>query len=119
MLSSIAEARVGISQAPRSSACRHARPASRTRSAIADSAGVALGAASPGDASGCALTIRFIAALAVEHHLARAVARHRHEAHRLQHRAERLRLRGGVLDELDAVHAERIGGLGLVLVDAS
>ena len=30
-------------------------------------------------------------------------------------RPERLRLRGGVLDELDAIHAQRIAGLGVVL----
>src|SRR6266481_2509382 len=51
-------------------------------------------------------------ALPVEHHLARAVARERHEAHALQQVAEGLRLAGGVFDELDAVHSQRIGRLG-------
>ncbi len=61
MLSSIAEARVGISHAPWSSACLQAKPASRTRSAIAESVGTELGALKPGSASGCAFTMRFIA----------------------------------------------------------
>src|SRR6266581_1557427 len=60
MFSSMADARVGLSQAPSSSACRCAWAASRTRSAIAASAGVLPGEDSPGSASGCALTIRFI-----------------------------------------------------------
>ena len=51
MFSSIAEARVGISQAPRSSVWRQAAAASRTRSAIAESAGVLAGAAMPGQRS--------------------------------------------------------------------
>ena len=70
------------------------------------------GRARPARRASCEFTIRFIAALPVEHHLARAVAGHRGEAHRLQQRAEGLRLRGGVLDELDAVHAQRVAGLG-------
>src|SRR5438067_4846074 len=55
-------------------------------------------------------------ALAVEHYLARAVARHRGEAHFLQQRAEGLRLRGGVLDELEPVDAQRIGRLRQVFL---
>src|SRR5882672_472811 len=55
-------------------------------------------------------------ALAIEHHLARAVARDRREAHLLQQRAELLRLRGGVLDELEPIDAERIGGLRQILL---
>jgi hypothetical protein len=39
------------------------------------------------------------------------VACHRGEAHLLQQRAELVRFRGGVLDELDAVDAERVGRL--------
>src|SRR5439155_19545062 len=58
------------------------------------------------------------AALAVEHHLARAMARDRGEAHLLQQRAELLRLRGGVLDELQPVDAERVGGFRQRLFDA-
>src|SRR5918994_4645377 len=53
MLSSMAEARVGISHAPRASACAQAWPASRTRSAIAFSSGVA-------SLTPCELTMRFI-----------------------------------------------------------
>src|SRR5687767_14287475 len=53
MLSSIAEARVGISHAPIASACAQAWPASRTRSAIAFSSGV-------DSLDSCELTIRFI-----------------------------------------------------------
>src|SRR5204863_4114784 len=53
-------------------------------------------------------------ALAIEHHLARAVARHGGEAQLLQERAELLRLGGGVLDELQSVDAERVGRLGQV-----
>ena len=60
MLSSIADARVGIAQAPRSSARWNAASASRTRSAIADSTGRAPGAVMPVSASGCALTMMFI-----------------------------------------------------------
>ena len=47
-----------------------------------------------------------------------AVARDRDEAHHLQHRTERLRLRGRVLDELDAVHAEWIARLRIVFLHA-
>jgi hypothetical protein len=60
MLSSIAEARVGISHAPRSSARRQAKSASRTRNAIAEISGVEPGTDIPGRTSACALTIRFI-----------------------------------------------------------
>src|SRR6266568_488652 len=60
MFSSIAEARVGISQAPRSCERRQAKAASRTRRAIAFSSGVAAAASVPVSASGCELTIRFI-----------------------------------------------------------
>jgi len=45
------------------------------------------------------------------------VARHRREAHFLEQRAELLRLRSGVLDELQAVHAQRVGRLGQALLD--
>src|SRR6266850_6321273 len=44
------------------------------------------------------------------------MARDRREAHLLQQRAESLRLRGGVLDELQAVDAERVGRLGQVFL---
>jgi hypothetical protein len=52
--------RVGISQAPRSCERRQAKAASRTRSAIAFSSGVSVGAPMRGSASGCELTIRFM-----------------------------------------------------------
>jgi hypothetical protein len=55
--------------------------------------------------------------LAIEGDLARAVARDRVEAHLLHHRAERLRLRGGELDELDAVDADRVRWFGELLGD--
>ena len=110
MLSSMADARVGISHAPMASACAQAWPASRTRSAIAFSSGVA-------SLTPCELTMRFIVALAIERDLARAVARDRLEAHLLHHRAQRLRLRGGELDELDAVDAHRVRRFGQVLGD--
>ncbi len=51
-------------------------------------------------------------ALAVQRHLARAVARDRPEAHHLEHLAEGLRPRRGVFDELDAVEADRVRGVG-------
>ena len=51
-------------------------------------------------------------ALAVQQHFTRAVPRHRPEAHQLEHLAQCLRARGGVLDELDAVQAQRVGGPG-------
>src|SRR5882762_8470699 len=60
MFSSIAEARVGISQAPRSCERRQAKAASRTRNPIAFSSGVSVGALVRGSACGSALTIRFI-----------------------------------------------------------
>src|SRR5688572_13222959 len=53
MCSSIAEARVGISHAPRSSECWNAWPASRTRSAIALTVGA-------GSVAPCEFTIRFM-----------------------------------------------------------
>jgi len=43
------------------------------------------------------------------------MARERHEAHALQQVAEGLRLAGGVFDEFDAVHSQRIGRLGQAL----
>jgi hypothetical protein len=48
------------------------------------------------------------AALSVQHHLARAVPRHRAKADRFEHLAERLRPRRRVLDELDAFDAQRV-----------
>ncbi len=48
-------------------------------------------------------------ALAIQHDFARAVARHRVEADRLEHLAEGLGLGSGVFDELDAFQSERIG----------
>ena len=48
-------------------------------------------------------------ALAVQQHLAGAVACHRFEAHHLQHLAQGLRLGSGVFDELHAVQAQRVG----------
>ena len=115
MFSSIAEAR-GHLPGAEIERVRSTPPASRTRSAIADRAGVVVGAASPA-ARRIGIDDQVHRALAVEHHLARAMARHRHEAHRLQQPAERLRLRRRVLDELDAVQAERVRGLGMVLAD--
>src|SRR3954469_25328657 len=53
MWSSMAEARVGISHAPRSSECWKACPASRTRSAIALTVGT-------GSVAPCEFTIRFM-----------------------------------------------------------
>ena len=62
-----------------------------------------------GSALTWALMTTFIVALPVQQHLARAVARHRLEAHHLEHLAQRLRPAGRVLDELDAVQPERVG----------
>jgi hypothetical protein len=38
------------------------------------------------------------------------------ESHPLQQAAQRLRLRSREFDELDAIHAQRIAGLGVVLL---
>ena len=116
MFSSIAEARVGISQAPRSSAWRQAWAASRTRSAIAVKAGVLVGAASPGSGSGWALTMTFIVPWRYST-TSRERCRATGVTQALQQCAQRVRLRGRELDELDAVHAERVARLGVVLVD--
>ncbi|OQC07350.1 MAG: hypothetical protein BWX79_01898 [Alphaproteobacteria bacterium ADurb.Bin100] len=51
------------------------------------------------------------AALAVQQHLARAVPRDRAKAQRLQHLAQGLGPGGGVFDEFDAFHAQRVGRL--------
>ena len=60
MLSSIACARTGISQAPSSSARRYAAAASRTRSANALITGRSVGGTVRGTSAGCALTMTFI-----------------------------------------------------------
>ena len=73
--------------------------------------GVSVGRAALGTAAGVGVDDDVHVALAVQQHLARAVPRHRAEAHHLQHLAQRLRLAGGVLDELDAVQAQRVGQL--------
>jgi len=52
-------------------------------------------------------------ALAVQHDFARSVPGYGDEAHALQHRPECLRLRRGVLDELDAVDAQGVVGFGI------
>ena len=51
-------------------------------------------------------------ALPVEQHFAGAMARDRVEADHFQNLSERLRLAGRELDELDAVHPQRIGRAG-------
>src|SRR6188472_2691642 len=48
------------------------------------------------------------AALLVERDVLVAMARHRREPHALEERAERLRVGRGVLDELEAVGADRV-----------
>ena len=50
-------------------------------------------------------------ALAVEQHLTRTVPRHGPKTHHLQHLAECLGFGSGVLDELDAVQAQRVRGI--------
>ena len=54
-------------------------------------------------------------ALAVQQHLPRSVPRDGAEAHHLEHPPEGLRARGGVLDEFDAVQAQRVARMGLDL----
>ena len=58
-------------------------------------------------------------ALAVQQHLARAVAPHGAVAQHLQHLSQRLGLGGGELDELDAVHAEGVVGRAHAFTDGT
>ena len=66
------------------------------------------------EASGLGVDDEVDLSLAIEEHILGAVLRDRREAHLLEQPAERGRVRRRVLDELEAVGAERVVPEGLV-----